>query len=288
MSNQGFRQLRTRCGRGLCAGELPENVLRGLVNHPDRLLWQNLDRPVKIDHESLMVEAELPVAGQWVHVVCKRYRPRNRWKAFCALFRRSRARRAWLLGRKLLQRQIATARPLAAWEPGRFRAPGTSYLVTQWIEGTENLHLFGWRLAERPIPERLRSAALCADSLGHLIGAMHARQIAHRDLKAANLLVGQMESGKASGRTTTYLVDLDGLRIVGHMSSSRRVANLARLAAGLDAHRWITPSICRRFLRAYMAELPSAAVDWKRLWRDVALRADRIVRRKRRRGQRVL
>ena len=67
---------------------------------------------------------------------------------------------------------------------------------------------------------------------------------------------------------------------------SRFASNLGRLAAGLEAHRWVTRSICRRFLRAYAAEFPPGTIAWKWFWRRIADEAGRIVRRKRRRGKR--
>ena len=89
-----------------------------------------------------------------------------------------------------------------------------------------------------------------------------------------------------------YLVDLDGLQPGGLVSFQRRARDLARLAAGLAAHPWVTRSICRRFLRAYVEESPKGCIDccidWKVLWRAIARETQRIVRRKQNRGERVL
>lgn len=283
MGNRQHTILQSGRRRILATSELPAAELRRLLDHPDQLLWQNLHRPVKIDHDSLMVEAQLPLLGGPVHVAYKRYGARNWWKSFCGMFRRSRARRAWHLGHALLERQIPTARPLAMSESGRFRLPQTSYLATEWIQDAENLHLAAWRWAHWPGRRRLRRAARCGESLGRLLGRMHTLQIAHRDLKAANLLV--VEDGR---RMASYLIDLDGVRIRRRLSPRRRAANLARLAAGLEAHPWISRTVCCRFLRAYAGQFSSGEVDWKRLWRDVAARSHLIVQRKRRRSEQVL
>jgi tRNA A-37 threonylcarbamoyl transferase component Bud32 len=112
---------------------------------------------------------------------------------------------------------------------------------------------------------------------------MHAQQIAHRDLKGANLLVTQRED-----RLITYLIDVDGARFCRQLSHARRAANLARLAAGLESHPWVTRSVCRRFLRAYVGQFPPGTIAWKPLWREVAARSRRIAERKRRRGEQVL
>jgi tRNA A-37 threonylcarbamoyl transferase component Bud32 len=275
--------VRTPAGTAYGAAGLPAPELVRLLEHPDALVWRHLDRPVKLSHESLLVEAELPWADGPVHVAYKQFRPRRWWKSLCGRFRRSRARRGWELGRALLARGIATPRPLAACEPRNPWFFRTSYLATEWIAGGENLHLFGWRLADCPAPQRLRLASRCAVNLGRLLGRMHAAGIVHRDLKAANLLaVGQQDD------VTVYLVDLDGIRIGRRAGPRRRAADLARLAAGLQAHPWLTPTVFCRFLRAYVAGLPPGTVAWKTLWRQVARRAESHVRRQQRRGRQAL
>jgi len=261
---------------------------RRLLEAPDELLWHHLHRPVKIDHGSLIVEADLCVAGREVHVAYKQYRPRNGWKSFCALFRRSRARRSWRLAQELVARAIPTAQPVALGESRtRWFAP-RSYLATEWIESSENVHLFAWRIAGRPPSERLRLAARCAESLGRLVGRMHAEGISHRDLKAANLLIVPPRDPADVGTTETYLIDVDGMRVRRCLTSARRAANLARLAAGLEAHPWLTPSISCRFLRAYAAAFAPGTIAWKPLWRAVQRRTRRLIRRMRRRGEPVL
>lgn len=283
MGEPGHRVRHTGAGEARGADALPEDELIRLLGDPQRPLWRNLHRPVKIGHGSLIVEAELPLSCGPTRVAYKQYRPRTWWKSLCWAFRPSRAGSAWRLGHRLLACGIATARPLAICQPRRPWLFRTSYLATEWIEGAENLHVYGWRLAAVPTAQRLRRAARCAESLGRLVGQMHAAQIAHQDLKGANLLVAER-----ADRVATYLIDVDGVRFRRRLGPGRRAANLARLAAGLEAHPWITRSLCRRFLRAYAAQFPPGVVVWKPLWRDVAARTRRIVRRRRRAGQEVL
>ncbi|MGA2031727.1 MAG: lipopolysaccharide kinase InaA family protein [Thermoguttaceae bacterium] len=254
-----------------------------LAQDPAGLLWRNVDRPVKIAPESLIVEADLPLRTGPRRIAYKRYRPRNGWKAFCSLFRTARALRSWRLAQVLASRRIPTPLALFAYVPHRWRLMEPSYLATEWIEGGENLHLYGWRLAWYPNRERAARASRCAESLGRLIGLLHAAQIDHRDLKGANLMVVERGSD-----VRTFLVDLDGVRLRKRLAFRRRAANLARLAAGLSAHPWVTRSACCRFLRAYAAQFPSGAVEWKPLWRAVATRSGRLTRRKRRRAEPVL
>lgn len=274
--------LRTDRGTAYGVAAFTEPELRRLLDNPEDLLWQNLSRSVKISHESLIVRAEVKVLERAVRVAYKRYSPRNWWKSFLGLFRRSRALDAWDRAHSLLACNIATAHPVAAFQPSGWHR-GKSYLATEWIEGAKNLHAYGWRLADRPPADRLRRAAECAENLGRLVGRMHASQISHRDLKGANVLVVERSDG-----VKIHLIDMDGVRIRKSLRPIRREADLARLAASLEAHPWVARTICCRFLRAYAAEFAPGTIAWKPLWRAVARRSRRIVTQKRRRGQQVL
>ena len=281
--NREYVAVRRQSGEAYGVRDLAEDELVRILEDPEDLLWRNLDRPVKLDHGGVMVEAELPLIDRTVHVAYKCYRPRNWWKAVCGLFRRGRAPRGWYLGQALLQRRMATARPLALWQPrgGRFRQQG--YLAVEWLDGAENLHLYGWRIAGLPPAERLRRAGRCAESLGRLIGRMHAWQIAHGDLKGSNLLVREHDQG-----VETYLIDVEDVRISARLGTKRLLADLARLAVSIEAHPWVTRTVRCRFFRAYVGQFPPGSVAWKPLWHLVGRRSRQITRRKRRRGEPLL
>lgn len=285
-TNRDYVALRTRHAVAHGVADLGLAALGRLAEDPKSLLEQNLHRPVKLSHGKVIVEADLPLDSGSVHVALARHRHRNWWKALSGRFRRGRAIRAWQNAHALLTRQIATARPIAVCRVRRRWSAPESYLATEWIDGAENLHLYGWRLAARCSTDRLRRAASCAQSLGQLIGRMHAWQISHGDLKAANLLVVERD-GKPLFQKT-YLIDAEDVRIARRLTRRRRVRDLARLAVGLYAHPWVTRTIICRFLRAYVRQLPAGSAAWKPLWREVARRSGRIVRGKRRRGQQIL
>ncbi len=287
-----------------CDPLIPESVRKSIAKDPHRFIRSAAAMPVKISRETLVLQMELPLDGTVLPVAVKQYRPHTVWKAAAAMVRRPKAVQNWTKAQFLAARDIATPRPLLACQMRDWASFGSSFLVTQWVAGGENLHLFGWRLAKRPPDERLRVAAECADSLGRLVGRMHATGAAHRDLKAANLVVVEKDivAANAAAKATvpflltqksgqsleTWLVDLDGLQVGGQVSLTRRARDIARLAAGLAAHPWITRSILCRFLRAYVSAYPGNAIAWKPLWRAIAARAAQIVRRKQERGQDVL
>lgn len=259
----------------------PEAVAR-LLADPETPLHCNVQRPVKLSHTSLLVEAELFAGPAPVAVAYKRTRPSGWWKSRLAWFRRRRALRAWRLGHALASRGIKTARPLLVIVPRGWLSRCDAYVATVWIEDSQNLHLYGWDLARRPAAERTRRARQAAAAMGNLIGRMHAWQISHRDLKGCNILLGERP-----GSVDAYLLDTDAVRVLRRLSHARRVRDLARIAASVVAHPWVTRTDRMRFMRAYARQLLPEQVDWQRLWRDVERQTAAIVKRLRRRGQPV-
>lgn len=268
--NRDFHSLAESTRRVHALAEMTTAQMRNLIRAPERSLRANLHRAVKLARGSALVEAVLVVGDRPRHVAYKRYRPKSPLKALFDLARGSRARRAWVAGHALLARSIATARPLAMCDSRR-PWPGTSYLVTEWIEGAPNLHHYAWHLSSLPAQTRARRTRQLAGNLGALVGRLHRWRYAHRDLKGCNLVaVETAESVQA------YVVDLDGLRQRRRLSSRAMYKNLARLASSLSCYGWLTRADRARFLRTYRRELGRAGAGavpgWKELWREVAAR----------------
>ena len=286
--NRDFYRLRTGGSAAIAVADFPRDELRRLLDDPRQPLAANLHLPCKLAHRSVVVEACLPLAGEPVRVAYKRVRPKNWWKMLLFCFRRSPAWEAWYFGHALLLRGIATARPLAVIEPRWFGLRGESYLATQWIKGAIDLHLYAWRLTQRPPAERRRRTRQTAVVLGRLLGRMHGWHVSHRDLKACNVLVAERADGVACS-----LIDADSVRIARRLPGWLQALNLARLAVSLVAHPWVSRGDRLRFLRAYLSELSRGdsrwrPADWKPLWRRVARAARKLEARLRRQGRAVV
>lgn len=278
-SNRDYYAVTSRQAIGhAVTGVAPSDLVR-LMNAPQRLLRESMDRPLKLSHSSVVVEAEFPIDGAPARVVYKRTRVKGWWKRLLAWARRSRAMTSWVVGHALAERGIATTRPLAVCIPRGWRARCEGYVLSEWIDGAQNLHLYAWQLAQQPPGPRARRAAQAAFSLGRLVGRLHAWRIAHRDLKGCNLLLAEKP-----GTVDAYLLDMEGVRILRRLSRAEQVRNLARLAASIEAHPWVSRTDRMRFLRSYAREQLPAQVDLKALWRDVAAAAAVILRRFARRG----
>ncbi|MBL8829329.1 MAG: hypothetical protein JNM18_20260 [Planctomycetaceae bacterium] len=279
-TNRDYHSYEADEARGHAVTQLSRDDLRRLVHDPEQLFRDYWHEPVKLTPASMMVTAELMLAGQPTAVAYKRIRPRNWLKRVGSFAGRSRALNAWLLGHALLERGIATARPIAVIVPRGLRQLGAGYVATEWIADAQNLHLYLWRLARLPTGERRRQTRRAAVALGRLIGRMHAWRVAHRDLKGCNLLLSERDE-----TVEAHLIDLDGVRIRRRLGYAEQVRNLARLAVSIEAHDWIGNGDRRRFIAAYLAELAPQTVDPRRLWRDVSRAARRILERLRRQGK---
>lgn len=275
--------LKTTIGQAHGLTQLPDATLRDLATSPGTLLRENIHQPVKLDHGSVIVHADLPLDDRTVHIAYKRYRPRKWWKVFLAPFRPARAVQSWQRGHALKLRGISAARPVAAVDRRRPWYRCESYLAVEWIENSENLHLYLWRIANQPDKIRIRQANRCAESLGRLLGRMHTQRVLHGDLKASNLLITDH-----NGQIESHLVDVDDVTLDIDTTLSRRATDLARLAASLEAHPWVPRTTRLRFLRAYVKESRRHISDWKPLWHAIAKRTEPITRRKRRKKQAIL
>jgi tRNA A-37 threonylcarbamoyl transferase component Bud32 len=256
----------------------PQHLQRWLVDPWSEMLAARHDVE-KLGHAGVVVRSRMIVSGQGIAVACKRSRPQGWWKALVAPLRRGRALEAWRLGHALLARGIATPRPLAALEGS---VAGEGFLITRWLEGAENLHLYLWRIAAYPPPIRRRRVRQCAAALGRLVGQMHRWNVADRDLKACNLVVVETPDDVRAA-----LVDLDGVRLRRRLSERTRTRDLARLAASLARHTWVGRADYLRFLVAYAAAQAPARPDWRGIWRSVAPAGRRQVARMLRAGRPV-
>lgn len=277
-NNRDYYRLVQPSAVGYGVTDLDRADLKQLLDRPSLPLSEAVET-IKHTRSTVVAKTRLLLAGEPTFVAYKRARYKQWWKALLAMFRQSRSLRAWYLGHALLQRGIATARPVCVCEPRRRGLRWESYLAAEWIDG-EDLQAFVQRLRHASTEERWQKARAAAVTLGQLLGRMHAWHVAHRDLKAANLMV--VDQGE---RIEAYLIDLDGVRLLRSISPRRRARNLARLATSIAAHPWVTRALRLRFLHAYLEELPENERDWKALYVAVEKHTQAITGQMRRRGQ---
>ena len=234
------------------------------------------DLLLKDSASGLVCRAELPVdasSGGPLPIVCKRPRNRNWFKRLWYLFRPSRPVQTFKLGHALLNREIPTARPLAALERRVCGLVVDGLVITEAIPDAEDLDTM---LRMKLVHESSGRQRCVKDQLiGELIRlytGMHKRGCFHRDMKAPNLLVQWSPDRDDPPRIT--LIDLDGMRIGREVSASQRLRMIMRLNVSLDACRVLTLSDRVRFLKGYLGR---HRYNWKTVWQQI----DRASLRKR-------
>ncbi len=270
-------QTLTRGGRTVHAvADLPRDLLVRLAECPELPLRMGPAETIKAGGSSLVVRAELPIGGRRVSVAYKKARRKTWIKRLTQLLGRNRTLRSFRAGHRLLELGVATARPLAVVVPGRFDGASPTYLAAEWLEGTEDAAAFGRRCLKLSPRERQRRSAAAAEAVGTLLGRMHAGGVAHRDLRAENLMVRHVP---ATGRVDAFLIDLDGISFRRSLDDRLRWKNLSRLGICLDGWRAFGPGTRQRFLWAYLAAA-GGRIDRKAASeRLTAATADRQARR---------
>ncbi len=130
------------------------------------------------------------------------------------VFRASRARRAFMHGLMLEFGGVPTPRALAVAEMRRLWWPIKAYVLTDEVQDCVTLVSF---LAKRDA--RSREGVLATAGL---VASLHCAGFSHRDLKQGNILI--------DSRLKPWIIDLDGVRYHGNISTSRAVADLGVLA----------------------------------------------------------
>ncbi|MDH3998595.1 MAG: lipopolysaccharide kinase InaA family protein, partial [Desulfuromonadales bacterium] len=174
------------------AGNDVAELLKELLPSPDKLMEQG-----EIVKEGRTIRAaRVQIGGK--DYFLKRYNPKSFWYRFRNAFRRSRATKVWLNAWAFRYRNLPTAEPLICLEERHYRLLGRSYLLTEYVDDSEPLHL-GW-----PHYDEQRKASLLVH-ISLLLAKMHRLGCIHGDLKWSNLLVRGEQ---------VHLVDLDGSRIL--------------------------------------------------------------------------
>ena len=263
---EAFQKLSRGGWTGYAVADLPRDLLIRLVECPELPLRMGPAETVKAGNSALVVRASLPIGERLVSVAYKRVRRKTWLKRLTQAAGSNRTLRTFLAGHHLLEAGIATARPLAVIVPSRFDLTAPTWVATEWLDGAEDLARLAARWRRLGSRDRQTAAKVVAVAIGELLGMMHRRGITHRDLKPQNLMVRLELEGRLA---TAFLVDLDGVGVVGRVSDPVRWRNLSRLAIGEGGWQDFGPATRRRFLIAYL-RATGCSVSWKAAWRELS------------------
>ncbi len=267
---------------------------QAVLGDVDGLLQGEGVEVVKDSPSGTVVRRRIEIDGQGVDVYIKRPRRKQWWKLLSDCFRPSRPLRAFVQGHQLLARRIGTALPLAAMERrvGPFLLD--SILVTETVDAPVlDTFLRTW-LTGRPrndigltVPQQRHLAQEVLWQLGRMVQRLHDSGFAHRDLKAANVLV----RWGCGDPPEIVLIDLDGLARRWHLGPKRRFQGLMRLNVSLLQCPEVNHAGRLRMLLGYLRRPGSGRIRFKPYWRVLEQWSDRKIGRQirsRRRRQKAV
>ena len=262
-NNRDSRKVRGPEACGYAVRDLPADVVAGWLADPDAAIRQPGVRIVKDSRTSTVAVVPVGTGPGRIEVIYKRFNLRSPYGVFKNLVRRSPALRSWLLGNGARDRGIPTARVLAVFHRRSFGISTTGYAVFEQVPGAIGLPEAVAGLEHYRPADRRRILACWADRLGRTLRTMHDREMAHRDLKAPNILM----AGAATNPFTAspVLIDLVGAEAGRPVSDAARIRDLARLAASFLNQPLVGRGDHLRLLRAYLGR-----GDWKSWWQRVA------------------
>jgi hypothetical protein len=250
----GSAKLQRKHARGkgvmtVMSAELRGTPLGAALSSPERLLEAPGVRFVK-DHRRTAVAA-VTMEGQEVFV--KRFKPYAWYRRLEWMLAPSPARRCWQRSSELERAGFRVAPPLALAETRHHGLPADSYFVTASIEGALPAGRF-WRERAALLPLSERRRLLVA--LAHELRRFHETGFYSTDANADNFLVRSEPEGAAE----FFLVDLENVRRIGHVSRRRRVKNLVQLHRPVRGETGLRDRL--RFLAAYTGEPLPRLAGW--------------------------
>jgi hypothetical protein len=195
----------------------------------------------------------------------------NHWRglgsAFSDSVQGSRAVRAAAGAQRLAAVGIDHPETLAIAERRRLGLVTQSFLLTRFVDGSEPLSALAPGLRN----DAHRRRALIA-RIGEVVGALHAADLDHTDLKHSNVLVTPGDR--------ISLLDLDSVAVHRRITWKRRIRALGQLEAyARDLYPWLARSDRLRFLRAYLRRVPRISERRRELTADVTGWAERRLAR---------
>lgn len=302
VNNRYYRKVKGPGAIGHAVTEIEPRDLVELLCDPDAPFRNPKARLLKESASSTVIEMDFPVNGLPRRVIYKRFRVTSMKDPFASLFRPTPALRSWIAGQGFRERGLPTARPFVVLHRRRLGMLLEGYLLTEKIAHAGDLHETLEQLEQSPAALRLSLTRRLIERVARTIRSLHQRQMSHRDLKAANILVRRHDAPPSEPsaysqdiqnllympESDVWLIDLVGVECCEELSKPRRVQNLARLNASFVDSEKLTRTDRLRFLFTYLAIGALGRCDWKSWWKKIDRATFKKVLRNQRRGKPLL
>jgi tRNA A-37 threonylcarbamoyl transferase component Bud32 len=283
------RRFRSRSLRGFAVSDLDPQLLALLREDPDAPFALPDAVLLKDSRSARVVEFMARIGGELRPVIYKRFGVTKWYDPALALIRPSPPLRSWLYGHSLRERGLPTARPLAFFHRRRWGLCQEGYLLLEKVRAAGDLRTCLDRLQSLSAPTGRAWLRARLGQLARLIRELHRRHLAHRDLKAANILEIELDGGakEPADRSTSpdewqappfCLIDLVGVTCPRRLRRTSRIKNLARLHASFHDDPRLTRSDKLRFLRTYLQWGIFGKAGWKNWWRAIEKATARKIR----------
>ncbi len=302
VNNRYYRNVKAPGVIGHALTDVDAGQLDALMRDPDAPFRRTDVRVLKDSISSTVIEMQFLINGKLRPVIYKRFHV-SVWKdPVASLFRPTPAMRSWVHGQGFRERGLSTARPFAVLHRTGFGMWHQGYLLTEKIDQAHDLHDFADSLTTLAPDKQVKLRREMIERVARTIRDLHLRQLSHRDLKAANILVRKWDApdDKPSSYSqdvenllyvpvsTVWLIDLVGVDYFATLSRSRKVQNLARLNASFHGASVITRTDRLRFLLRYLNFGAFASGEWKSWWKEISTATRNKVDRNQRRGKPLL
>jgi len=175
----------------ICGREYYDDAMAAFLNNPDVVLKEG--RMLKDGNSSTVLLVEL--SGR--PLVVKRYNMKNMWHALRRSYRQSRAWVSWRNAHLLKSIGVNTPNPVAMMEKRLGPLRSVSYILTEYVDGTDIHRLLNSdKAGEIDLPGLVKQ-------FGELLRRFVSSSISHGDFKATNFIL----SDKG-----LFIADLDAVR----------------------------------------------------------------------------
>lgn len=196
----------------------PQQLLKIITKHQD-IVAKDRDGLIKTDRRSAVSFFNY----KKTRICVKEYRYRGGPGRIKDCFRRSKARRGWLMGNGLVVRGIGGIIPQALLERRRRGFPQDAFLIMETPPGYIELDRYMVETFGIP-PQKGAEKRAFLTALASFMADLYLLKIAHGDLKTCNIMVSEEQKRWEFG-----LVDMDDIRLDKNIRTRRVLKELIQL-----------------------------------------------------------